>query len=140
VSAAWLLAIMLLAANNFFGNDGLPPRIPMAMVLTLAFGYLPALVQKPGADAARVGAASSRGAAGGSQQIIIPQPTKGEPTCSIMRIRQLSDFYTEEFKRTGSRRGGCNGRYQKSNASRFSCERECVSGDNSVALYVPFLE
>ncbi len=40
VSAAWLLAIMLLAANNFFGNDGLPPRIPMAMVLTLAFGYL----------------------------------------------------------------------------------------------------
>src|SRR5260221_4104850 len=31
---------MLLAANNFFGNDGLPPRIPMAMVLTLAFGYL----------------------------------------------------------------------------------------------------
>src|ERR1700732_5487920 len=40
VSATWLLAIMLLAANNFFGNDGLPPRIPMAMVLTLAFGYL----------------------------------------------------------------------------------------------------
>ena len=39
VSAAWLVAIMLLAANNFFGNDGLPPRIPMAMVLTLAFGY-----------------------------------------------------------------------------------------------------
>ncbi len=25
VSAAWLLAIMLLAANNFFGNDVLPP-------------------------------------------------------------------------------------------------------------------
>ena len=40
VSAAWLLAIMLLAANNFFGSDVLPPRIPMAMVLTLAFGYL----------------------------------------------------------------------------------------------------
>ena len=39
VSAAWLLAIMLLAANNFFGNAGLPPRIPMAMVLTLAVGY-----------------------------------------------------------------------------------------------------
>jgi hypothetical protein len=48
------------------------------------------------------------------------------------------DFYTEEFKRTGSRRGGCNGRYQGSNASRFSCKRDCVSGDNSVALYVPF--
>ena len=31
---------MLLAANNFFGNDVLPPRIPVAMVLTLAFGYL----------------------------------------------------------------------------------------------------
>src|SRR5260221_10280481 len=28
------------AANNFFGSDVLPPRIPMAMVLTLAFGYL----------------------------------------------------------------------------------------------------
>jgi hypothetical protein len=28
VSAAWLLAIMLLAANNFFGSDVLPPRIP----------------------------------------------------------------------------------------------------------------
>ena len=40
VSAAWLLAFMLLAANNLFGNGGLPPRIPMAMVLTLAFGYL----------------------------------------------------------------------------------------------------
>src|SRR5260221_6599157 len=40
VSAAWLLAIMLLAANNFFGHDVLPPRIPIAMVLTLAFGYL----------------------------------------------------------------------------------------------------
>jgi hypothetical protein len=40
VSAAWLLAIMLLAGNNFFGNASLPPRIPMAMVLTLAFGYL----------------------------------------------------------------------------------------------------
>ena len=40
VSAAWLVAIMLLAANNFFGNVVLPPRIPMAMGITLAFGYL----------------------------------------------------------------------------------------------------
>lgn len=40
VSAAWLVAIMLLAGNNFFLNSVLPPRIPMAMVLTLAFGYL----------------------------------------------------------------------------------------------------
>jgi hypothetical protein len=36
----WLFAIMILAASNFFGSSGLPPRIPMAMVLTLAFGYL----------------------------------------------------------------------------------------------------
>jgi hypothetical protein len=39
-SAAWLVAIMLLAGNNFFRNGVLPPRIPMAMVLTLGFGYL----------------------------------------------------------------------------------------------------
>ena len=38
--AAWLVAIMLLAGNNFFRNSVLPPRIPMAMVLTLGFGYL----------------------------------------------------------------------------------------------------
>jgi hypothetical protein len=40
VLAAWLFAIMLLAGNNFFSSDVLPPRIPMAMGLTLAFGYL----------------------------------------------------------------------------------------------------
>jgi hypothetical protein len=40
VLAAWLVAIMLLAGNNFFRNGVLAPRIPMAMVLTLAFGYL----------------------------------------------------------------------------------------------------
>lgn len=40
VLAAWLFAIMLLAGNDFFRNDVLPPRIPTAMVLTLAFGYL----------------------------------------------------------------------------------------------------
>jgi hypothetical protein len=40
VLAAWLFAITLLAGNNFFRNGVLPPRIPMAMVLTLAFGYL----------------------------------------------------------------------------------------------------
>jgi hypothetical protein len=27
-----------------------------------------------------------------------------------------------------------------SDASRFSCERDCVSGDDSVAFYVPLLE
>jgi len=40
VLAAWLVAIMLLAGNNFFSSGVLPPRIPMAMGLTLAFGYL----------------------------------------------------------------------------------------------------
>jgi hypothetical protein len=40
VLAVWLVAIMLLAGNNFFSNGVLPPRIPMAMGLTLAFGYL----------------------------------------------------------------------------------------------------
>src|SRR5262249_17770040 len=40
ISAAWLLAIMWLASDNFFRNDVLPPRIPLALVLTLAFGYL----------------------------------------------------------------------------------------------------
>ncbi len=40
VAAVWLLGIMLLAANNFFRNDVLPPRIPSAMLITLAAGYL----------------------------------------------------------------------------------------------------
>lgn len=40
VLAAWLFAIMLLAGNNFFSSGVLPPRIPMTMGLTLAFGYL----------------------------------------------------------------------------------------------------
>ena len=40
VLAAWLVAVMLLAGNNFFSDGVLPPRIPMAMVLTLAAGYL----------------------------------------------------------------------------------------------------
>lgn len=38
--AAWLVAIMFLAGNNFFVGDVLPPRVPLAMLLTLAFGYL----------------------------------------------------------------------------------------------------
>lgn len=40
VSATWLIAIALLASNNFFRNDVLPPRIPTAMVVTLLCGYL----------------------------------------------------------------------------------------------------
>ena len=31
---------MLLASDNFFGNDVLPPRIPSAYAVTLALGYL----------------------------------------------------------------------------------------------------
>lgn len=40
VSATWLIAIALLASNNFFRNDVLPPRIPTAMAVTLLCGYL----------------------------------------------------------------------------------------------------
>ena len=40
VLAAWLVGITLLAGNDFFRGDVLPPRVPMAMVLTLTFGYL----------------------------------------------------------------------------------------------------
>src|SRR5260221_14599105 len=40
VSAPWVLAIMLLAAKNFFGKDGLTPPIPLAMGLALGFGDL----------------------------------------------------------------------------------------------------
>lgn len=40
LSAVWLFTIMLLASDNFFGNDVLPPRIPSAYAVTLALGYL----------------------------------------------------------------------------------------------------
>jgi hypothetical protein len=40
-SFAWLLAILLLASNDFFGSSSVtPPRIPTALTLTLLFGYL----------------------------------------------------------------------------------------------------
>ena len=40
VAGAWLLGVFLLGAAGFFRNDVLPPRIPMALVGTLLFGYL----------------------------------------------------------------------------------------------------
>jgi hypothetical protein len=40
VAAAWLFGVFLLGAANFFRNDVLPPRIPMALGATLLVGYL----------------------------------------------------------------------------------------------------
>lgn len=40
VFAAWLFGVVLLGADNFFRNDVLPPRIPTALLVTLALGYL----------------------------------------------------------------------------------------------------
>jgi hypothetical protein len=40
VCGAWLFAVVLLASQNVFRNDVLPPRIPMALFGTLAIGYL----------------------------------------------------------------------------------------------------
>jgi hypothetical protein len=40
LAAAWLFGISLLGAANFFHNDVLPPRIPMALGATLLVGYL----------------------------------------------------------------------------------------------------
>jgi hypothetical protein len=37
---AWLFAIVLLGADGFFRNDVVPPRVPVALVATLAIGYL----------------------------------------------------------------------------------------------------
>jgi hypothetical protein len=37
---AWLLVILLLAANDFFRDEVTPPRISLALALTLLFGYL----------------------------------------------------------------------------------------------------
>ena len=39
-SVVWLFAIMWLASNDVFRNNVFPPRIPMALALTLVFGYL----------------------------------------------------------------------------------------------------
>ena len=38
VLLVWLVGVMLLAANDFFRNEG--PRIPLALLATLAAGYL----------------------------------------------------------------------------------------------------
>jgi len=40
VFAAWLFAIVLAASDDFFRNDVLPPRVPIALLATLAVGYL----------------------------------------------------------------------------------------------------
>jgi hypothetical protein len=40
VFVTWLLGMVLLASNDFFRNDVLPPRIPTALILTLIVGYL----------------------------------------------------------------------------------------------------
>ena len=45
VFAAWLFGVVLLAGDNFFRNDVLPPRIPTALLMTLAVGYLLLLSQ-----------------------------------------------------------------------------------------------
>jgi hypothetical protein len=40
IFAAWLAGVVLLAANDFFRLDVWPPRIPIALVVTLGVGYL----------------------------------------------------------------------------------------------------
>jgi len=40
IFAAWFFAVVLLASDNFFRNDVLPPRIPAALFGTLIVGYL----------------------------------------------------------------------------------------------------
>jgi len=40
LSVAWLFGIMWLASNDVFRNTVFPPRIPLALALTLVFGYL----------------------------------------------------------------------------------------------------
>lgn len=39
IALLWLAGIALLASNDFFRNTVFPPRIPLAIVLTLALGY-----------------------------------------------------------------------------------------------------
>jgi hypothetical protein len=40
IFAAWLIGVVLLAGNDFFRLDVWPPRIPIALVVTLGVGYL----------------------------------------------------------------------------------------------------
>lgn len=40
IFAAWLVVVVLLASENAFRNDVAPPRIPLALLATLAAGYL----------------------------------------------------------------------------------------------------
>jgi len=40
VFAAWLVGVVLLASDNAFRNDVLPPRIPLTLLGTLFAGYL----------------------------------------------------------------------------------------------------
>ena len=40
VALVWLLGILLLAANDFFRDDVTPPRVSLALGLTLLLGYL----------------------------------------------------------------------------------------------------
>jgi hypothetical protein len=40
ISAIWLVGVFLLGGADFFRNDALPPRIPMALGATLLLGYL----------------------------------------------------------------------------------------------------
>jgi len=40
VLATWLIAMVLLAANDVFRNGPFPPRVPTALLVTLAAGYL----------------------------------------------------------------------------------------------------
>jgi hypothetical protein len=40
VFAAWFVVVVVLAADNFFRNDVVPPRIPIALLSTLMVGYL----------------------------------------------------------------------------------------------------
>lgn len=39
-ASVWLVGVFLLAAANFFRNNATPPRVPMALLATLLFGYL----------------------------------------------------------------------------------------------------
>ena len=40
IFATWLVGVVLLAANDLFRIDVWPPRIPIALVVTLGVGYL----------------------------------------------------------------------------------------------------
>jgi hypothetical protein len=40
LAAVWLIGVFWLAVSGFFRNDVRPPRIPLALITTLLFGYL----------------------------------------------------------------------------------------------------